>query len=215
MMALIRLIRVDDATNRRLIDALLCRRFKRSSKEVFEFWLNHPLLQSRGKLLRDIIKAYRYNLWGACVPSILPILDFVIRGYLGTDDLRTTVGTVSEAFKKAGIKYESLLPGFAVFNALKSDSVMMPLVSEIEKDLRLPGIFLASFIDTAEQFYAWHRTAEASAPGKINRHAILHGDAEYWTEAETVKLLIFFDLALKLDPVLRIVLADSEDNDLG
>ena len=95
----IRLIRVDDATNRRRIDALLCRRFKRSSKEVFEFWLNHPLLQSRGKLLRDIIKAYRYNLWGACVPYILPILDFVIRrGYLGTDDLRTTVGTVSEAF---------------------------------------------------------------------------------------------------------------------
>lgn len=198
---------VDDMTQRQMIDALLCRRFKKASARVFEYWHNHSLLRSRRRLLQDVITAYRQRLWGVCIPGLFPILDFTMRHCLQTDDLRVSVGTVAEAFKKAGISAESLKPGSGIWNARKTG--VDPVFDDVGRDLRLPGLYLASFVDFAQKFYAWH-SAASGRPVTPNRHAAVHGVVEDWSEADTVKVLMFLDLTIKLEPVLDIVLATEK-----
>lgn len=202
--------RSDERTQHQLIDALLCRRFKKASPQIFSFWSQHPILVSRAALLNDIGVAYERKLWGVCVPAVLPILDFVVRHYLRTDDLRTSVGTVAEAFRLGGMTYEALKPGFGVWEAAKTDSGVKPISTDVEHDLRLPGLYLASFIDCAQELYSWHATGDDGEAKAINRHAALHGDVQYWSETDTVKVLTFLDQSIKLEPVLAIVLGNAE-----
>jgi len=197
----------EEDIKRRVIDALLRRRFRRASKHVFRFWLAHPLLVSRHEYIKDLSKAYRCRLWGVCVPATFPLLDFLMRDLLGTFDITTGVGHVAAAFDSAGITYEAILPGRGVWDAHAKGN--KHLADDLSRDLRLPGIYLASFVHFAQLYYARYTSGTQLPPHILNRHAILHGETASWSKTEAVKLLMFFDLALKLEPVLRIVLAPS------
>jgi hypothetical protein len=69
-------------------------------------------------------------------------------------------------------------------------------------------VYLASFVDFAFRYYSWHTTA--SSVEEVNRHAVLHGDINYWSKKQTVQILMFFDLVVKLEPVLRIIIGTDK-----
>lgn len=192
------------------IDLYLSRRFRKVAKDIFASWQVHPHLQKKNKILNDVYRSYKKKLWGVCIPSMFPLLDFLMRDYFHSDDLRDSVGTLAAAFKLAGITPEGIKPGYGVWDSLEKNPAETRVADKVEKDLRLPGIYLASFIDFAQHYYAWHTAS--SEPEELNRHAIAHGDMDYCSEVNTVKFLMFFDLTLKLEPVLRIIIGTNQEN---
>lgn len=202
------LLRISDSQKQKIIAQFLSRRFHKASKEVFAFWKAHPLIQSKRQVISDLEKAYNAKLWGTCIPSILPLIDHVMRDYFQTDDLLTSVGTLVKAFQIANLTSESVKPGYVVFWDNKYEkSDIVRVADSVEKDLRLPGVYLSSFVDFAFRYYSRHITA--SNPEEVNRHAVLHGDMNYWSKAQTTKVLMFFDLVVKLEPVLRIIIGKA------
>lgn len=193
-----------EAKSKFYIDWYLSRRFRKAAKDIFISWQAHPLLKKKDKILSDVYLSYKKQLWGVCIPSMLPLLDFLMRDYFHSNDLRDSVGTLVEAFKLSGITSNGLKPGYGIWDSLKKGSDEVRVTDKVERDLRLPGIYLSSFIDFAARYYSWHTTT--SDPGELNRHAVVHGDMNYCSEVDTTKFLMFFDLTLKLEPVLRIVI---------
>lgn len=198
------LLSISDSQKQKIIAQFLSRRFHKASKEVFAFWKAHPLIQSKKQVISDLEKAYNAKLWGTCIPSILPLIDHVMRDYFQTDDLLTSVGTLVKAFRIAKLTPESIKPGTGVTDSVERQAHIIRVADSVEKDLRLPGVYLTSFIDFAFRYYSRHITA--SNPEEVNRHAVLHGDMNYWSKAQTTKVLMFFDLVVKLEPVLRIII---------
>lgn len=87
----IAICRLNPSTNNQVfVDWLMCRRFNQVSQQIFRYWYNHPLLSVKKKHLNDIFATYRHSLWHACVPALLPQLDFLIRTFLKTEKL--TIG---------------------------------------------------------------------------------------------------------------------------
>ena len=114
-----------------------------------------------------------------------------------------------KAFQIAKLTPESVKPGYGVFFDIDEDNGLVPargvrVADGVEKDLRLPGVYLTSFVDFAFRYYSRHKTA--SNPKEVNRHAVLHGDMNYWSRTQTIKVLMFFDLLIKLEPVLKIII---------
>lgn len=195
-----------DNKSKALIDWYLCKSFHKAAKGIFDFWQKHPLLKKKNKLLNDVYLSYKKQLWGVCIPSMLPLLDFLMRDYFHSNDLRDSVGTLVDAFELAGITSSSLKPGSGIWESLKKNPGEIRIADKVEEDLRLPGIYLTSFIDFAQHYYSWHTVGSESK--ELNRHAIIHGDALYWSKVSTVKFLMFFDLALKLEPAFRIIIKE-------
>jgi hypothetical protein len=204
--------RIPESNRQQFIDQFLSRRFHKASKKVFAFWKAHPLLQSKREVISDLEKAYNAKLWGTCIPSILPLIDYLMRDYFQTDDLRESIGTFVKAFEINKLAPESLKPGYGVaFDITENGSVPAQgrrVADSVEKDLRLPGVYLTSFVDFAFRYYSWHTTA--SIIEDVNRHAVLHGDMNYWSKTQTTKVLMFFDLVVKLEPVLRIIIGTEK-----
>jgi hypothetical protein len=203
---------VSEAKKQQVIDNFLSRHFHKAAKGVFAFWRAHPTLESKKQVISDLEKAYNAKMWGICIPAVLPIIDYLMRDYFQTDDLYTSVSTLVKAFWIAKLTPESIKPGYGVDCDFEEGPISPPrvrLTDNIERDLRLPGVYLTSFVDFAFRFYSWHITA--SNPEEVNRHAVLHGDMTYWTEAQTTKVLMFFDLVVKLEPVLRIIVGSSSN----
>ncbi|MGD0234040.1 MAG: hypothetical protein ABSC55_05825, partial [Syntrophorhabdales bacterium] len=100
------------------IDWWLLRHFSKASKRVFAFWKLHPLLQSKRQVILDVEKAYNAKLWGTCIPSILPLIDYLMRDFFQTDNLITSIGTLVEAFRIAKLTPESIKPGL-VFSDIR------------------------------------------------------------------------------------------------
>lgn len=188
------------------IDRYFCKRFSGIAEKMFNSWQAHPLLQKKNKVLSDVYLSYKKHLWGVCIPSMIPLLDFLMRDYFHSNDLRDSVGILVKAFKLAGITAESLRPGYGIWDSLKKNPNEFMVADKVDKDLRLPGIYLASFVYFAQRYYSWHTLDTGSK--ELNRHAVVHGDTDYWSEVDTTKFLMFFDLTLKLEPVLRIIISD-------
>jgi hypothetical protein len=204
--------RIPESRRQQFIDQFLSRRFHKASKKVFGFWKAHPLLQSKRQVILDLEKAYSAKLWGTCIPSILPLIDYLMRDYFQTDDLRESISTLVKAFEIAKLTPESLKPGYGVYVDITEDGLVpargVRVADSSEKDLRLPGVYLTSFVDFAFRYYSWHTTA--SSTEEVNRHAVLHGDTNYWSKTQTRKVLMFFDLVVKLEPVLRIIIGTEK-----
>jgi len=118
-----------------------------------------------------------------------------MRDYFQTDDLNTSVALLVKAFQIAKLTPESLKPGYGVFTDLEEGLIVPARVrvsDTVEKDLRLPGVYLTSFIDFAFRYYSWH--TKASNPEEVNRHAVLHGDMNYWFGIQTIKIFMIFEL---------------------
>ena len=187
--------------------------FWRHSKEIFKFWRGHHLLKGKEAIVDSIRVTYNKGFFAACLPTLLGLLDFVMRSYFHTDHLNVSLQTMRNAFEKAAILPKHLAPGYGVWD-LEKESGSTILFPSIEQDLRLPGVFLSSFVEFGSSYYAFYSKAN-SKDVVLNRHAIMHCATEYWTPRNTVKLLTFFDLTLRLERVLKIVIHGQEANEKG
>ncbi|MBZ5668259.1 MAG: hypothetical protein LAO04_00810 [Acidobacteriia bacterium] len=191
---------------RALFDARMVRLFRRNAKSVFRYWHDHPLLVSRRVVVGDLKRCYEKELWAACVPTVLPLLDLVMRAYFGSDKLRLSIQTLRDAFKAAKILPKDLKPGRAVWNGRREPTSGNALVATLEEDLRLPGVFLSSFVEFANTYYSWYTVTSTSPSSTLNRHAVMHCASEYWNEINATKSFTFFDLTLRIEKPLRILI---------
>ena len=183
----------------------MVRIFRRHQRRIFGYWLQSRLLQGKKPILKGIQATYQRGIFAACMPTLLPLLDFVMRDYFETNRLDASITTLRDAFDKAGILPKHLKPGYAILDA-KKDPGATSLFSTIENDLRLPGVLLSSFVEFGGSYYAYYKTATAPTSPVLNRHAIMHCATDCWTAENATKLLIFFDLMLRLERVLRVVI---------
>jgi hypothetical protein len=179
--------------------------FARDSKEIFEFWRSCPILSSKLPIIRGVEQTYRNRYWAACLPTALPILDFVIRTYFETNTLKVTIDTLHQAFEKAHILPKDLKPGYAVWQGRKQPDEGNAFADSLDQDLRLPGVLLASFVQFAADYYGWYKL-DVGNPSVLNRHAILHCASEYWNSEYTTKFLMFLDLTLRLRRPLEVII---------
>lgn len=191
------------------ISAAMVYFFWRHKKEIFHYWEQSPVLRGKELIIRDIYKTFRKEYWAACLPTTLPLLDHLMREYSQTNDLRVSIQTLSNAFVKAGIFPKDIKPGSAIWHGARNPDQGNTFATSLEEDLRLPGVLLSSFVEFANTYYGWYTTKRPDTPTVLNRHAIMHCASEYWTAENTVKLLTFFDLTLRLAPVLQIVIHGS------
>lgn len=190
-------------------DALMVYAFWRNERRIFDYWLNHKLLRGKEKIISEIRTTYRKSLYAACMPMVLALLDFVMRDYFQAKNLRTSLQTLSNALKEAGIHFSHFTPEHLLHNDIKSypaANMQNPLPTEIYENLRLPGVFLSSFVEFGSAFYSWHKTTDTHETSALNRHAIMHCATNYWSHINAIKLLIFFDLTIRLERVLQILI---------
>jgi hypothetical protein len=196
----------DEQKSRALFDASMVRLFQRNAKSVFKYWDEHPLLVSRRAVVSDLKRCYKNRLWAACVPTALPLLDLVMRAYFRSDKLGISVQTLRSAFERANILPKDLKPGYAVWKGSRDPGSGNALVATLEEDLRLPGVYLSSFVEFANTYYGWYGVTSPGPPSTLNRHAVMHCASEYWTEINATKLFTFFDLTLRIEKPLRVLI---------
>ena len=98
------------------------------------------------------------------------------------------------------------MPGHSLPEGNRDPDKGNAFANAIEEDLRLPGVYLASFVEFADRYYQWYKSAEIDSNTQLNRHAIIHCASEYWTQANAVRILIFLDLTIRLQRTLRILI---------
>jgi hypothetical protein len=190
-------------------DDLMTGLFHQHAKAIFHFWRNCPLLKDKISIIDSISATYNFKLFAACMPTTLALLDFVMRDYFETDNLNVSLQTLSNAFNKAGILPKHLMPGSGIWDLIqeKDGSILFP---SLEQDLRLPGVFLSSFVEFGNSYYGWYSVSDPNRQVPLNRHAIMHCAGNYWSLANTTKLLSYFDLTLRLERVLKIIIHGPE-----
>lgn len=185
----------EGAPPRAVFDAALVRIFRRNRDRIFDYLASSTVLRSREPIIRDIQQAYRRKLWAASISTTVPLLDFAMRDYFGTSKLNVTVQVLRDAFIRiAGIQPKDLMPGSAVWDGRKDPSKGNAFAQSLEEDLRLPGVYLASFLEFADRYYEWYTTADTRPRSPLNRHGIMHCSSDYWSEANAARIITFTDL---------------------
>jgi len=181
--------------------------FKRHQDRVFKDLHEAEVLQRHKPVLKDIELAYEKEMWAGCITTTVPLLDAAVRAFLETDRINATIQTLRDAFyDEAELRPRDLMPGYAVWDGASNPARGNTLAKSVEEDLRLPGIYLSSFLEFAGRYYEWYASANSSQDGNLNRHAIMHGAFEHWTEPNAVRMLTFLDLTIRLEPALRLLL---------
>jgi hypothetical protein len=186
-----------DRDKKYLSDVYMLCRFRLVSSKVFASWKSQPLLQTKKQIILDVEKAYNGKLWGTCMPSILPLIDYLMREYFQTNNLTTSMGVLWQAFEIANFipkdtsdLTSGLKPILGTWEIEGKQSNLKKVSDNPEKDLRLPGVYLTSLVDFARRYYAFHHIASNTT--EINRHAILHGDMNYCSRVQTTKSVYVF-----------------------
>ncbi|MAT39330.1 MAG: hypothetical protein CL946_06975 [Ectothiorhodospiraceae bacterium] len=193
----------------KMVDTAMPIIFDYHKKMIFDCWRTTPILIDKISIISQIQKCYDMKLWIACISTAFPILDYLIRDYFKTTKLDRDINRLLAIFRNAGFTSSKFKPGFDGYN--KSDKTMT--VSDfIQQDLRLIGIGLSSFVDTASIYYQYYRkdfmAPESEYP--LNRHAVIHSaSSDFNTKENAVRLLTFIDLTLELEFAFRILLKEE------
>ncbi len=188
------------------LNKLMVRLVRLSCGELFCRWRSKELFVNHQQQLNEIQAVYRKGYWYPCVTATFPLLDHVCRKLLKTNNLTRGIGRINKVFEDAKIDLESLRPGSGAWHYAKKIGVEAQELSN--KDLRLVGVALESFLKLAREYYG-HSTSDEEV-SVLNRHAVLHGaGGRVWTREDATKLLLFLDLMLILVPTFEILLAPT------
>lgn len=185
------------------IDRMAISFFRKYESEVFNL-LTQKLKGSPLQTLGDDLSfIYKRRRWAACLCLGFPLLDSFIRSYFEADDLRVTVQVFRDAFFKH-MNPTSWIIAPRDFD-ITNDSVSASITPELI-DLRIVGVYLQSFLEMADRIYTFYDvTAPMSERSPVNRHAVVHGANPIFSQANTVRLISFIDLTIRLEDVLRIL----------
>lgn len=193
----------------KLIDVQTLDLFHSRKKEIFAYWRKSHLFQDKLHIISQIEKCYDQKLWIACVSTAFPLLDYLMRIYFNTRRFDRDINHLLSLLREAGISYNDLKPGYRA-QLLAKEKGQIGHDSVLSNDLRLIGVALASFLAHAEIYYKYYRKDEPNPATDLNRHAVIHcAPATLNNKISAVKLLIFIDLTLELEPVMKILLKDD------
>jgi len=200
-------IRSEPKTRAMMYEFHYVRNFRRLYRKLFEIWSKDKVLEKKKAVLSDIRKCYERKLWSACISTALPLLDLLMRDVLVSNSLNATIQLMTQAlYTHAGLTANAFKPGYAVEHLPFNNISHNTFARSLEGDLRLPGIYLASFFEFANPYYAWYLLASKNAPEKLNRHAVIHCAGDYWSRANAIKLLCFLELTRRMRPFFRILI---------
>jgi hypothetical protein len=175
-----------------------------SSRKLFRRWLSSKILADHHQELREIQKVYNKGYWYPCITAIFPLLDYICRKLLGTENLMRGIGQLNKMFSEAKISFESLRPGYGAWDY--ANGIGADPHETSNKDLRLVGVSLESFLQFAAIYYG--HCDQDQGVSVLNRHAVLHGGrGRVWTKEDATRLLLFLDLMINLLPVFEVLLA--------
>lgn len=205
----------DSESAEHFCDAGMVLIFRYHRKHFFSGLAKAEVLSSKCAMLKDIERAYANKMWAACITTTVPLLDHVMRQFFQTDKLNATIQVLRDAFiNEAKLRPKDLMPGYSVWDGKKKPEEGNAFASTIEEDLRLAGIYLSSFFEFSDRYYAWYKSSDDQPLTPLNRHAVVHCSSEYWTEGNAVRMLTFLDLTIRLEPVLNILIhGDKSDAD--
>jgi hypothetical protein len=186
--------------------------------------LNHSLLADKHSAIRELIIVYKEKKYNSCISIVFPLIDFIVRKFLGTSNFRYGVTNICKLFKECGFDFTSisqLMPNVAFSEYMESKAPMKLfeiLETQEYKDfskrieqfnLGIIGGALNSFLWFSNNYYSYY-TEDMNASNIINRHAILHGSVnDFDNKVNAAKLLTYFYLLLELEPVLLILFDDK------
>ena len=187
-----------------IVDKSIVKLVQLSSRKLFRQWRSTKMLDAHHQELKEIQEIYVKGYWYSCVAAVFPLLDSVCRELLQTENLTKGVGHINKIFSQANICLGSLRPGYGAWDYAEKNGENAQESSN--KDLRLVGVALDSFLQFAAIYYG-HFT-QSQDTSVLNRHAVLHGaKGKIWTKEDATKLFLFLDLMINLLPVFEILLA--------
>jgi hypothetical protein len=202
--------RINNETMAKIINHVMVKLVRLSCGKLFCRWKSQEILANHQQELDEIRSVYIKGYWYPCVTAIFPLLDHVCRKLLKTRGLQKGVGQINRLFKEANINLESLRPGSGAWDYAEKIGANAQELSN--KDLRLVGVALESFLRFAEEYYS--PTTNDQDVTVLNRHAVLHGArGRVWTGEDATRLLLFLDLMIILVPVFEILLATNSQEE--
>lgn len=190
-----------------IIDRGMVKLVRLSSRKLFLRWMSSEILAGYQHELMEIKQVYTKGYWYPCVTAVFPLLDYICRKLLRTKNLTKGVSYINKLFSDANISFESLRPGYGAWDYAETIGENPQEASN--KDLRLVGIALESFLQFSKGYYS-HCDQDQNI-FVLNRHSILHGGrGKVWTKEDATKLLLFLDLMISLFPVFEILLVPNQ-----
>ncbi len=190
------------------VNKLMPRMFLLCRKQIFSSFKKKSVFDGKDSLIDEVYNTFNKKYWYACMVSTLPLLDLVVRKYLKTNNLNKGISAILSMLRNAGISSKDVKPGHAAWDAALEKGEDGE--NAIKTDLRIVGVALGSFIDFAEIYYSFYNETGNEYTGEINRHAIVHCAAEdIWNRENAIKLIVFLDLVLRLEPALEILLKEN------
>lgn len=200
-------------------DKIIIEAFNANKNHAFQMILSNPMLKPKIVVVESVMKSFKENNWVACVSTVFPLIDFVARKLLGTNNLRIDVSRICKLFAQNGFSLEKSGDFMPHMTFVLSYKPGQPYFSEgsverfkkmQETDFGLIGSPLSSFIRFANIYYSYYmEDSEGEEIQFLNRHAILHGSINnFGTKANTVKLITFLYLMLELEDIFKILLEE-------
>jgi hypothetical protein len=190
-----------------LLDQAMIGLFRRHRKAMVRRWMSSDVIGARSDVIGDVAAAYERKLWAAAITTAVPLLERIMRRFFDTERLNVTIQVVRDAFMNvAGLRPEDLMPGFAVWDGQRDPAKGNTFAASVEEDLRLPGVFLSSFLEFADRYYGWYKSTISAPESPLNRHAIMHGASGFRSEANAARILTFIDLTLALQPLFLVLI---------
>ena len=173
--------------------------FKRHESTVFRSLIEFADNESQRAMIEAVAGSYRHRNWASCCHSVFPLLDSTIRRAFCTDHLQFTLQVFRDAFfRHAQLDINKSAPKSC---SIDPDRSPYPFSSPI-LDLRLLGVYLASFLEMANRIYQFYECKMHFPVTIINRHAAIHGAPQQFSQDNAIRLIIFLDLTIRLRPVL-------------
>lgn len=208
------------------VDKILLQVFDTNLKYFQRRLLANALLQDKQPAIRELTAVYKAKQYNATISLVFPLIDFAVRKLLRTVNLNTSVTKICNLFKACGFDFSSinqLLPNVAVRNFIDAQSdkklfevfdlpEFKALNERLEKfNFGIIGAALNSFLWFSNSYYRHYSDDTGAGAQIINRHAILHGSAGYFSNrTDAVKLLSYLYLLLELEPILDILFDDNQ-----
>lgn len=205
---------------KRTFDEIIIEAFDANLKYVFKKMQESTILGTKAKFIISLKDSYKKSNWTACVITIFPLIDFVVRRILNTNNLGIDVSKICKLFEQNGFSLKNVGDLMPHQTFVSSHQTGQPFLNKervewfgkmLDFDLGLLGPALCSFIYFANHYYSFYKEDQESG-GEVellNRHAILHGSiSQFGSKGNTVKLITFLYLILELDIAFEILFSE-------
>ncbi len=169
----------------------------------------NQLIASKQSIIDEIFQAYKKKLWVSTICTTFPILDYVARKVLKTNDLGINISKICKKFEDIGFSEENvdhLMPHAFLTQEPYWETGRMSGYNNIKGNrFGIIGPALSSFLRFSYHYYGYYMEDQEEV-NIINRHAILHGSInDFGKKENAIKLITYLYLMLELESIFEII----------